>query len=226
MKWRMAAALVAAVVSGSGAAQAETARDWLTQAGFVDRDKATALVHIDRADRAAGAVLAKTPDDEEALLMQAMALGYRAKLTSSRSMAMTARKKYEALVQRFPRSAEAQIALGAWHVALIHKLGTFVARAATGAQRSIGIGALDRGVQIGGSRAMVAGFAGMMRLQLDPADPAGRALVERAAKAAAPTEVDVLVRRAATTILAQIKAGNSDAVRTLSDKLLPFGQFS
>jgi hypothetical protein len=223
---RLAMACALGTMGLAGAADAQTAREWLTQAGFVDRDKAVALAHIDRADQAADAVLAKSPGDEEASLMKAMALGYRAKLTSSRTMVIAARKQYEALIGRFPRSAEAEMALGAWHVALVKKLGGFVARAAAGAQRSVGMGALDKAVAMGGNRAMLAGFAGMMRLQLDPDDKEGQALVERASKAPAPTPVDVLVRRAANAVMAEVRAGNDAAVKTLSDRLLPFGYFS
>lgn len=225
MRWmRALLALLAASVAVVHA-EAETAREWLTQAGFVDRDKATALAHIDRADAAAQAVLAKSPDDEEAMLMKAMALGYRAKLTGSRSMVMAARRQYDALVKRFPRSAEAQAALGAWHVGIIHKVGSMLGRV-VGAQKSAALAALDRAVAMGGNRAMLAGFAGMLRLQLDPDDPTGRALVERASRAPAPTPVDVYVRRGAAAVLAEVKAGDDKAVKTLSDRLLPFGQIS
>lgn len=216
---------VVAVTMLAAPAEAETAREWLTQAGFVDRDKAVALAHIDRADAAADAVLAKSPGDEEAMLMKAMALGYRAKLTGSRSLVMAARRQYEALVKRFPKSAEAQAALGAWHVGIIHKVGAMLGRV-VGAQKSVALASLDRAVAMGGNRAMIAGFAGMLRLQLDPDDATGRALVERASKAPAPTPVDVYVRRGAAAVLAEVKAGDDQAVKTLSDQLLPFGQFS
>ncbi|MDE0877640.1 MAG: hypothetical protein OSB00_03090 [Sphingomonas bacterium] len=224
-RWWWALVAIIGASLAPAPANAQSARDWLTQAGFVDRDRATALAHIDRADQAANAALAKSPGDEEALLMQAMALGYRAKLTSSRSLVMAARKQYEALVQRFPRSAEAQAALGAWHVGVIHKVGSLVGRV-LGAQKSIAYASLDRAVTLSGNRAMLIGVAGLMRLQLDPDDPTGKLLVERATRSPAPTSVDVYVRRAAIAVLAEIKAGDDKAVKRLADTLLPFGQFS
>ncbi len=205
---------------------AETPRELLTQAGFVDRDRTVALARIDRAAQGATAILARAPDDQEAALMQAMANGYRAKLTGSRGQAIAARRQYEALVARYPRSAEAQAALGAWHIGVIVKLGRFMGRAVAGAQKPVGLSALDRAVAMGGNRAMFAGLAGLLRLEIDPNDPRGRTLVEIASKASAPTPVDMFVRRAATAVLVPLRAGDDAAVKALADRMLPFGQFS
>lgn len=203
---------------------AETARELLTRASFVDRDRAVALTRVDRASAVAGAMLARTPGDQEAALMQAMAVGYRAKLTGNRTEAISARKQYEALVVRFPHNPEAQAALGAWHVGVIVKLGRFVGRAAAGAQKGVGYGALDRAVALGGNRAMFAGLAGLLRLELDPEDPRGRALVETASVAPAPTAIDGIIRRAAAAVLVPLRAGRAKEAKLLADKLLPFGQ--
>ena len=221
---RVMAAIAAAATIWAAPALAETPRDLLTQAGFVDRDRATALARVNLAAQQATATLAKAPGDQEAALMQAMANGYRAKLTGSRGQAIAARKQYEALVARYPRSAEAQAALGAWHVGVIAKLGALVGRAVAGAQRSAGFAALDRSVAMGGNRAMFAGLAGLLRIELDPRDARGRTLIEMASKAPAPTTLDVFVRRAAAAVLVPLAAGDTDTARDLADKLLPFGQ--
>ena len=158
--------------------------------------------------------------------MQAMANGYRAKLLGNRGQAIAARKQYEALVTRYPRNAEAQAALGAWHVGVIAKLGRFVGRAVAGAQKATGFEALDRSVALGGNRAMFAGLAGLLRLELDPNDARGRALVETASKAPTPTAIDGFIKRAAIAVLVPLRAGDANATKTLADKLLPFGQFT
>ena len=222
MRTAVAAVGIATMVCATPLA-AETPRELLTQAGFVDRDRAVALAKIDRASQLAAQTLARSPGDQEAALMQAMALGYRSKLTGSRTQAIAARKQYEALVARFPRSAEAWAALGAWHVSVIGKLGALVGRAVAGAQRSIGYAALDRSVVLGGDRAMFPGLAGMLRLALDPEDARGRALVQAASKAPAPTPVDGYVRRASNAVLATANSGNPKATKATADKLLPFG---
>jgi len=205
---------------------AETPRELLTQAGFVDRDRSVALARIDRAAAVAGQALRASPQDQDAAIVQALANGYRAKLLGNRGQAICARKQYEALVLRYPRNAEAQAALGAWHVGVIAKLGRFVGRAAAGAQKATGYAALDRSVALGGNRAMFAGLAGLLRLELDPSDARGRELVEVASKAPAPTVIDAFVRRAAVAVLVPLRAGNFPATRALADKLLPFGHIT
>ena len=223
--WLGAGIAVCAIV-GATPVRAETPRELLTQAGFVDRDRSVALARIDRAATVAGQVLTRTPNDQEAAIMQAMANGYRAKLLGNRGQAIAARKQYEGLVARYPRNAEAQAALGAWHVGVIAKLGRFVGRAAAGAQKVTGYAALDRSVALGGNRAMFAGLAGLLRLELDPADTRGRELVETASRAPAPTAIDAFMRRAAVAVLVPLRAGDLATARALADKLLPFGQIA
>ncbi|RXD06950.1 hypothetical protein EQZ23_02305 [Sphingomonas sp. UV9] len=220
------ASIAACAVLCAAPARAETPRELLTQAGFVDRDRGVALARIDKAAAGAGQALSRSPNDQEAAIMQAMANGYRAKLLGNRGQAIAARKQYEALVARFPRNAEAQAALGAWHVGVIAKLGRFVGRAVAGAQKSTGFEALDRSVALGGNRAMFAGLAGLLRLELDPKDARGRALLETASRAPTPTAIDGFVRRAAIAVLVPLRAGDTEATKTLADKMLPFGQFA
>ena len=213
-------------VASAVPARAETPRELLTQAGFVDRDRSVALARIDRAAAVAGQALSRSPNDQEAAIMQAMANGYRAKLLGNRGEAIAARKQYETLVTRYPRNAEAQAALGAWHVGVIAKLGRFVGRAVAGAQKATGFEALDRSVALGGNRAMFAGLAGLLRLELDPNDARGRALVETASRAPTPTAIDGYVKRAAMAVLVPLRAGDANATKALADRLLPFGQFT
>lgn len=203
---------------------AQSARELLTQASFVDKDKAVALRRIGDAERAAAAALRAQPTDGEARLMQAMAIGYRAKLTGSRGAAIAAREQFEQIVARFPTMADAQLALGAWHVGAINRLGTFVGRTALGARRPVGYAALDRAVALGGNRAFFPGLAALLRLQGDPADPRGQALAEAAVRAQAPTPLDRILQRASAAVLASVRSGNLAAAKALANRLLPFGQ--
>ena len=202
---------------------AETPRDLLTQASFHDRDKAAALRRVGAAYNAATQVLRQRPDDREAALMQATALGYRAKLTGSRSDAIAARKVMEGLVARQPQDAERHLVLGAWHMGAVYRLGRIVSRAALGASKSSGLASLDRAVALGGGRAMVPGIAALLRIEMDPADPRGRALAEAAARAAVPTALDRHIQRAAQAVLTPLRAGDHDGARRLAARLLPFG---
>lgn len=219
----LAAIAVAAALPTPVAAQ--SARDLLTQAAFQDRTQPTALAHIDRARTLAQAAAARSADDQDAAVLAAGALAYRAKLTGSRTEAIEARKHLEGVATRFPRNAEAQIALGAWHLGVIAKVGRLVGRAVAGAQKGVGLAATERAVALGGNRAFFPGIAGLLRIETDPADPRGRALLEQAAQAATPSGVDRIIQRNANAVLTSLKNGEAKTAAALADRLLPFGWY-
>ncbi|WP_174284683.1 hypothetical protein [Sphingomonas bacterium] len=205
-------------------ALAETPRDLLTQASFFDRDLVSAQRHVESAAQGATAILQRTPQNSEAALMRATAIGYDAKLTGSRSQAIAARTAFETLIAREPQNAEAQLALGAWHVGVVFKLGRFLGRAALGAQKSVGLAALDRAVALGGNRALFAGLSALLRLELDPSDPRGVQLAELASHEATPTPLDRIMQRSAVAILTPLRAHDGRATKLAAAQLLPFGQ--
>ena len=205
--------------------QAESPRELLTQASFGDSDEETALRRVSAAYVSAINLLKRAPDDHEALLMRATALGYRAKLTGNRSDAIAARRQFEALVAQKPRDAEAQLALGAWHIGAVKKLGAIVGRAALGAQRGVGFASLDRAIALGGDRALFPGLAALLRLELDPRDPRGLALAEAAVHAGTVTPIDRILQRACTAVLAALRTGDLAKTRALASQSLPFGRF-
>jgi hypothetical protein len=217
--------VVCALALLSAPAQAQTARDLLTEASFAAADRGTALARVQAAQAAAAARLARVPTDREAALMQATALGYRAKLTGSRGEAVAARKRFEALVAEAPTDAERYLALGAWHVGAVNKLGGVMGRALLGASKPAAFAALERAVALGGNRALFPGLAALLRLELDPADPRARALAAAAARAPAPTPLDRHVKAAATRMLAVLPTAGPRDVKALASRLLPFGRF-
>ncbi|SFP39242.1 hypothetical protein [Sphingomonas rubra] len=204
------------------AAQAQSARDLLVQAAFEDRSKPVAAARIERVIALTAAASARNPDDQEAVVVGATALGYRAKLSGNRSQAVAARHAFEAAAGRFPRNAEAQVALGAWHMGIISKVGRLVGRV-IGAQKNVGLAALDRSVALGGNRAMFAGLSALLRLQADADDARGRALAEQAARAPTPTAIDRYMQRACTAVLAPLRNGDDRTASALADRLLPLG---
>lgn len=208
----------------SAPADAESPRETLTKASFGERDKAVAITRVVAARHAAAARVKAAPDDREAVLMRATAIGYHAKLTGSRSEAIAARKAMEALIARDPRNAEANLALGAWHLGAVNKLGRMVGRAAVGAHKATGLAALERAVALGGDRAFLTGLSALLRLQIDPADARGRALAEAATRGATPTALDRIMQRAAAAVLVPLRAGDRRRTRTTASRLLPFGQ--
>jgi hypothetical protein len=206
-------------------AAAQSARDLLAQAAFQDRSQSAALARVDRARALALATAQRLPDDQDAAVLAAGALAYRAKLTGSRTEAIEARRQLEAVAARFPRNAEAQIALGGWHLGVIAKVGRLVGRAVAGAQKGVGLAATERAVALGGNRAFFTGLAGLLRIEADPADPRGRALLDQATQAAAPGALDRIIQRNAGAVLASLKQGDTKTARALADRLLPFGWY-
>lgn len=217
--------LATALLTGTAPAVAETPREALVHAAFSDTDKAAALARIDRARAGATILLKHNADDQDAALVQATALGYRAKLTGNRGDAVAARKQFESLVARYPRNPEASVALGAWHVGVIISFGRFLGRAAVGAQKGAGLASLDRAVALGGDRAMFLGLAGLLRLELDPTDKRGIQLTEAATRGSTPTAIDRQFQRAAAAVLVPLRKGDRKGAQKLADRLLPLGQF-
>ncbi|MEO5867348.1 MAG: hypothetical protein ABIS14_06715 [Sphingomonas sp.] len=211
---------LACILIATGA-QAATPREILTDIAFTPRDKAATLARIELAASAARTTLAHQPQDREARMSLAMATSYRAKLTRNRGDALVARGQFEALASSAPNDAEAQAALGSWHVSSIIGLGAFMARAAIGARKADGIAALDRSVRLGGDRAMFPALDGLMRLALDPGDVTGLQLVRRAAQGSTPTPLDQAMRRKAAEVLASGASGNR--LQTLARGAVPLG---
>ncbi len=216
--------LASAILFLAAPAVAQSPREALVQASFADTDRASALAHVVAIDNAAAAVLRRAPADYEAALIEATTTGYRAKLTGSRTLAIAARRRFEALVERNPSDADAQLGLGAWHIGAVYNVGRIVASAALGASRGKGFAALDRAVAEGGGRAAYAGIAGLLRLELDPDDAKGRALAEAATRAATPTRFDRIMQHAAALVLVPLRAGDEKTVKALAARLLPFGR--
>lgn len=206
-----------------GAAPAPSPRDLLVYAAYEDRSAVAALARIDVARAQALASLARDPSDQDAAVVAGIALAYRAKLTGNRTEALAARRGLEVVVQRFPRNAEAHLALGGWHIGVINKVGRLLARAGAGARQDVGYAELDRAVALGGDRAVFPAIAGMVRLEQDTGDARGRALVEAAARAGTPTPLDRINQRAAGLVAAAIRKGDGRVAGSLADRLLPFG---
>jgi hypothetical protein len=215
---------VAAIVAAPAAAA--TPRETLSQAAFATRDKPTALARIAQAEAAVNATLARAPRDREANLLGAMAIGYRAKLNKSRGEAVEAGRRFAALAAADSRDAEAQAAVGAWHLDAVTALGGMMASVALGAKKATGLAAMDRAVALGGNRAMFTGLSALMRLALDPGDAKALPLAEAAAKGTTPTALDQIMQRAATAVLVPLRAGNAKQAAALARQWLPFGRIT
>ncbi|WP_371128182.1 hypothetical protein [Sphingomonas sp. YR710] len=205
-------------------ALASTPRQILTEAAFQARDQPTALAQVAQSEAAANAILARIPNDREASVVRAMAIGYRAKLTRNRADALAARKLFTALVAADPRDPEAEAAIGAWHLDSVAALGGLVAGMVLGADKADGTAAMDRAVGLGGGRAMFPGLAALLRLALDPDDARARALAEEASRGSTVYPLDRLMQRSAAAVLVPLRAGDKRGAQNLAKQLLPFGR--
>lgn len=208
-------------------AAAQTPRELLTVAAFQTSDKSRALALIGEAIKASDQILANHPGDHEATLQRGVAIGYRAKLTRSRTDARTSLSVFEALAKRDPRDAEAQMVIAGWHLDAIDQLGGFIARTVLGARKHLGEAALARAVALDSKRAFFPALAALMQIRLDEDDVAkARKWAEVAANAPTPTPLDLLMKRNALAILPALRANDGKAAATLSRKLLPFGKLA
>lgn len=200
-------------------------REALAAAAFTAPTPAAALEQVNAVQAVADATLAKDPGNRDAQIYHAMAIGYRAKLTKSRSGALEAHALFEKLAAADPRDPQTQALVGGWHLDAIDSLGAFMAHTVLGARRELGLAAIDRAAALGGSEATYPALAAMMRIRLDPADlTAVRALAETAGRASATTPLDRLLQRDAAALLVPLRAGDGKAASALARKMLPFGR--
>lgn len=218
-----AVALVSCACIGAQAHALETPRELLTYASFEDRDPAAALRRIESARIIAAAELQRSPASYEAALIQAMAIGYRSKLTGSRSDAVDARRRFERLVRRDPANPDAQLALGAWHMGALHRLGRIVGGALVGASRSEGMAALNKAVGLGRGSSFYPALAGLLRPQADPGDRGAVQLIQLASREVEKSRLDGLMRGASRQMLTAIGRGDEHAIRQTASRLLPLG---
>lgn len=206
-------------------ATAATPREMLTQAAFQATDKQSALALVTPAIIATEAQLVADPNNRDAQLQRAVAIGDRAKLTKSPGDAKTARRLFEAYASTNPRDPEGQLAIASWHLDTI--ASGFLATSVLGAKKDVGLAALDRAVALGQGHPFFTGFAAMMRIRLDARDvSAARALAESAASAEASTALDRIAKRNAEALLIPLRAGDGKAASALARKLLPFGRLT
>lgn len=218
-------AVSAMVALSPVAAMAETPRELLSIAAFQTTDKPRALALIGQAISAADRILAAHPTDHDAILQRGVAIGYRAKLTRSRTDARASLAIFERMAAQNPRDPEAQIVLAGWHLDAIDQLGGLLARTALGAKTQAGEAALSRAVALGGERAFYPGLAAMMHIRKDHGGVIqARRWAEAAAAAKTPTPLDGVMKRAAIAILPALRANDGKAAAALSRKLLPFGR--
>lgn len=220
-------AICTALALAPAAAVADTPRELLTTAAFQTTSKAKALALIEQALAASEKALAARPGDREATLQRGVAIGYRAKLTRSRSDAKTALSIFTGLAERNPRDPEAQMVIAGWHLDSIDQLGSFMAKAVLGAKAQTGEAAMNRAVALGGDHAFFCGLAALMQVRQDQDNVAkARRWAEAALSAPGGSALDTVMKRAAAAVLPALRANDGKKAAALARQLLPFGKLA
>lgn len=202
---------------------AATPREMLANAALSASSRDQALSLVNQALAATQAELAANPNDKEAQIQHAVAVGDHAKLTRSPTEAKQARALFEAFAAANPRDAEAQFGLACWHLDTL--AAGFLATTVLGAKKELGLAALNRAVALSNGRPFITGFAALLRIRYDPNDT-GTALQLAQTAVASPvtTPLDRFGQRAAQAVLVPLKAGDGKSAAAIARSLLPFGK--
>ncbi len=133
-RWAEAAREGRAEATAQSLIYAGRANLWI--AGYETRDKARAEALVAAAEKDFDAALAKTPNDPEAQVQKAVAIGYRAKLAQSPGLAKDCRDRFIAVRDAHPDNALAWSAVAGWHGGSVASLGGFMAGMVLGAKAS------------------------------------------------------------------------------------------
>jgi hypothetical protein len=200
------------------------ARAQLVQAAYMTRDKAQALAIIGAAEADIAKALAKAPGNTDALFQQAVATGYRAKLTKSAGLGKQSRQGFEAWRAAYPDKSLGWAAVAGWHGGAVATLGGFMAGAVLGAKSGEVETGFGKALKLEPNSAVTRVFYAETLLDLDwkNAAKAGQVL-QGVAQLPATDAYEALLRSHGVQIAAALKAGDAKAAQALSRRLAAFG---
>lgn len=189
----------------------------------LDRDRAKALV--DAADHDFDAALALAPNNIEAQLQKATAVGYKGKLAKSPGLAKETRTRMEAVLARDPNYGLAWASLGGWHAAGVTTLGKFLAGTVLGANTKAAISDFETAQAKDPHNPVQTAFYGLTLLDLGT-DNAPRALKLFQGLTRMPTRdaYETQLKAATAPLSLLITSGDVRGAQTLARRLLPFGK--
>lgn len=144
MQGRFAESAMAARSMASPMGDILAARATLALAAFATEDSATAGQLLDTALADAQRAKAAVPDNIDALLQEAIAVGYQAKLHHSIWGARTARRLIDHILTLAPHNAFALTARAAWHGEAVVEAGNFLAGLTLGAHQQESVRAFEQ----------------------------------------------------------------------------------
>lgn len=203
------------------------ARSLLAVAAYRTTDKDRALALIDQAGKLAGAAQAANPRDTGALLQQAIATGYRAKLKRDPDAGKAARRMMEQARTQEPGNALAWASLGGWHGETVATLSAFLAATIMGAKKADCIANFDKALALDPRSATYPIFYAQTLLAMDTDNaPRAKDLLTRALSLPTRDGYDALLKAQARELLPVLQQGDAAAIKALAKRQRAFGTFN
>lgn len=196
-------------------------------ASFMTTDKKQAIELVKTAGDDFDAALAKAPNNIEAQLQKATALGYTAKLTRSPGLAKQTKAMMDAVVARDPSYGLGWASLGGWHASCVTTLGRFVASAVLSANMKTAISDFDTALAKDPLNPVHPAFYALTLMEYDSSNaPRATELLRIVARLQPRDAYEALLKKSSAPVLALLVAGNAKGAQELSRQLLPFGKLA
>jgi tetratricopeptide (TPR) repeat protein len=201
-------------------------RATLALAAYQTKDRASAESLIDKALAYGQQAQALNEKPTDALLQQAIALGYRAKLRRSPTIAKSARALMEQALAREPDNPLALAALGGWNGEAVADLGGLIARTVLGARKDEAYRYYTAALRADPNNVSISIFYAFTLLRLNAKDNSAQAtqLLNQALAQKAEDGFDALLQNQAREVLMFLAKKDSRRVAALLALYQPFGQ--
>lgn len=222
-----AEAAIAGRTEATAASLVLAGRATLITASFdtTSRDRARALV--DMAEHDFDAALLLAPNDIDAQLQKATAVGYRGKLAKSPALAKETRSRMEAVLARDPANGLAWASLGGWNAGAVSTIGKFLAGTLLGANAHVAMTDFETALAKDPRNPVHPAFYGLTLLDLGTENtPRALQVLQMAARDPARDAYEALLKKAVTQVIPLIVSGDVRGAQALARKLLPFGKLA
>lgn len=225
-KGAFAEAIAPARALETAAGDALAARALLVVAAYETPSRLLAERQIDIAISDAERARRRDPANIEALLQQAIGLGYKAKLNQSPALAKDARKLMDLAYARAPDNAFAAALLGGWHGESVADLGAFLAGTVLGAKRSEALRFYQEAIRKDPASPTFLTFYAFTLVKLNSGrnGAEARRLLEQAKSLTPRDGFERMMQTHGAAVLTALVAGNGKRALQLVKTYEPFGR--
>ncbi len=212
---------------GSVAGLIVAGRATTARAAFETRERTAARDLLRAAEADFDAVLARDPDNSDALLHKGIALAIRAKLDNSSSAARAARSHFQKVIAARPSDSLAIAWLGAWHGEWTARMGALFAATSLGARAGYAHKHFETAMAMPNASLQVPVLYATALLALSPGNAEkARQLLEKAVRQPPRDGVERLMRDNARAILLMLQRNDVQRARDTARRLAPVGMVS